>query len=146
MQSKPLYYTTQGQTYVGDSLVLLKERPDASIDLVVTSPPFALQRQKAYKNVTETESVKWIKPFGQEVFQVLKESGSLVLDLGGAYRYGVPSRSLYSFCVLIAFCDELRFHLAEDVYWFNPSKLPSPIERGFAPHGAADNCNTIVVH
>jgi hypothetical protein len=54
--------------------------------------------------------------------------GSFVLDLGGAYEKGVPARSLYNFRVLIRFCDDLRFFLAEDFYWFNPSKLPSPIE------------------
>jgi site-specific DNA-methyltransferase (cytosine-N4-specific) len=48
--------------------------------------------------------------------------------LGGAYRAGVPSRSLYNFRVLLAFCDEIGFQLAEDFYWFNPAKLPSPIE------------------
>jgi DNA modification methylase len=35
---------------------------------------------------------------------------------------------LYNFRVLIKFCDELGFFLAQDFYWFNPSKLPSPIE------------------
>src|SRR3990167_2817099 len=40
----------------------------------------------------------------------------------------MPSRSLYNFRVLLAFCDEIGFHLAEDFYWFNPAKLPSPIE------------------
>lgn len=128
MQSKSLYHTTKGQAYVGDSLQLLAELPDASIDLVMTSPPFALRRQKNYGNVEEAEYVQWIKPFGQEVFRVLKESGSFVLDLGGAYRSGMPSRSLYNFRVLMAFCDEIGFHLAEDFYWFNPAKLPSPIE------------------
>ena len=128
MQSQPLYYTARGQAYVGDSLELLAELPDASIDLVMTSPPFALRRQKTYGNVEETEYVQWIKPFGQAVFRVLKESGSFVLDLGGAYRSGMPSRSLYNFRVLLAFCDEIGFHLAEDFYWFNPAKLPSPIE------------------
>jgi DNA modification methylase len=128
MQSKPLYRTANGQAYVGDSLALLAELPSNSIDLVMTSPPFALRRQKSYGNVEETEYVKWIKPFGQEVFRVLKESGSFVLDLGGTYRSGIPSRSLYNFRVLLAFCDEIGFHLAEDFYWFNPAKLPSPIE------------------
>jgi len=128
MLSKPLYHTARGQAYVGDSLELLVQLPDASIDLVMTSPPFALRRQKTYGNVEETEYVQWIKPFGQEVFRVLKEAGSFVLDLGGAYRSGIPSRSLYNFRVLLAFCDELGFHLAEDFYWFNPAKLPSPIE------------------
>ncbi len=128
MQSKPLYHTPKGRAYVGDSLELLAELPDACIDLVMTSPPFALRRQKTYGNVEETEYVQWIKPFGQEVFRVLKECGSFVLDLGGAYRSGMPSRSLYNFRVLLAFCDEIGFHLAEDFYWFNPAKLPSPIE------------------
>jgi|SRR3989338_633716 len=83
MQNKPLYRTARGQAYVGDSLELLAGLPDDSIDLVMTSPPFALRRQKTYGNVEETEYVQWIKPFGQEVFRVLKESGSFVLDLGG---------------------------------------------------------------
>lgn len=107
---------------------LLGELDDNSVDLVVTSPPFALLRKKSYGNVEETEYVEWIKPFAHEVFRVLKDTGSFVLDLGGAYRSGAPSRSLYNFRVLIAFCDEIGFHLAEDFYWFNPSKLPSPIE------------------
>jgi DNA modification methylase len=128
MRSKPLYRTRKGQAYVGDSLGLLRELPDNTIDLVVTSPPFALRRQKSYGNVEEAEYVDWIKPFGKEVLRVLKERGSLVLDLGGSYRLGTPSRSLYNFRVLLAFCDEIGFHLAEDFYWFNPAKLPSPIE------------------
>jgi site-specific DNA-methyltransferase (cytosine-N4-specific) len=106
----------------------LRELSEASIDLVITSPPFALRRQKTYGNVEEAEYVDWIKPFGKEVFRVLKQSGSFVLDLGGAYRAGSPSRSLYNFRVLLTFCDEIGFHLAEDFYWFNPAKLPSPIE------------------
>lgn len=128
MQSKSLYHTAKGHAYVGDSLKLLAELPNDSIDLVMTSPPFALRRQKTYGNVEETEYVQWIKPFGQEIFRVLKESGSFVLDLGGTYRSGMPSRSLYNFRVLLTFCDEIGFHLAEDFYWFNPAKLPSPIE------------------
>ena len=128
MQRRPLYSTPGGQAYVGDSLELIAEVPDDSVDLVITSPPFALRRKKSYGNVEETEYVDWITPFGKQVFRVLKESGSFVLDLGGAYRAGVPSRSLYNFRVLLTFCDDIGFRLAEDFYWFNPAKLPSPIE------------------
>ena len=128
MRSTPLYYTKKGNAYVGDSLKLMADLPDSSIDLVITSPPFALRRQKTYGNVEETEYVNWIKPFGKEVFRILKESGSFVLDLGGSYRLGIPSRSLYNFRVLLTFCDDIGFHLAEDFYWYNPAKLPSPIE------------------
>ncbi|NLI08276.1 MAG: site-specific DNA-methyltransferase [Thermotogaceae bacterium] len=124
----PLYKTDLGLAYVGDALNFLTEIEDLTIDLVLTSPPFALRRQKAYGNVEESEYVNWIKPFGKEVFRILKNSGSFVLDLGGAYEPGKPSRSLYNFRVLISLCDDVGFQLAEDFYWFNPAKLPSPIE------------------
>lgn len=128
MRTKPLYVTRNGRAVVGNALALLGELDDESIDLVMTSPPFALRRQKAYGNVEETEYVAWMVPFAREVFRVLKKTGSFVLDLGGAYRAGVPSRSLYNFRVLLALCDDVGFQLAEDFYWFNPAKLPSPIE------------------
>ena len=128
VRSKPIYQTRRGTAFVGDAMVLLKEVPDGSVDLVMTSPPFALRRQKTYGNVEETEYVEWIVPFCREVFRTLRDTGSFVLDLGGAYRAGVPSRSLYNFRVLLALCDDVGFHLAEDFYWFNPARLPSPIE------------------
>jgi DNA modification methylase len=128
LNTQPYYRAQCGAAYVGDSLELIAELPDSSVDLVMTSPPFALQRKKTYGNVDETEYVDWLIPFAQGVHRVLKDTGSFVLDLGGAYRAGMPSRSLYNFRVLIALCDQVGFHLAEDFYWFNPAKLPSPIE------------------
>ncbi|WMT84274.1 hypothetical protein NMD99_06590 [Wolbachia endosymbiont of Listronotus oregonensis] len=44
--SKPTYITDRGAAYCGDSLNLLPQLPDNSLDLVITSPPFALQRKK----------------------------------------------------------------------------------------------------
>lgn len=124
----PAYTTRQGAAYCGDSLELLANLPDESINLVLTSPPFALQRQKAYGNKDQAEYIDWLSQFAKGVHRVLKSDGSFVIDLGGAYEKGVPTRSLYNFRVLIRFCDDLGFFLAEDFYWFNPSKLPSPIE------------------
>jgi DNA modification methylase len=128
MMTRPAYSTGFGAAYCGDSLALLSELPGASVNLVVTSPPFALQRQKAYGNKDQAEYIEWLAQFARQVYRVLKEDGSFVVDLGGAYEKGVPTRSLYNFRVLISFCDEIGFYLAEDFYWFNPSKLPSPIE------------------
>jgi hypothetical protein len=58
----------------------------------------------------------------------LCDDGSLVLDLGGAYRKGLPVCSLHNYRILLRLCDELGFFLAEEFYWHNPSKLPSRIE------------------
>ena len=126
--ANPAYSTQLGAMYLGDSLQLLADLPDGSVNLVVTSPPFALQRQKEYGNIDQCDYVEWLTQFGRLVYQKLREDGSFVLDLGGAYQKGVPVRSLYQFRVLLKFCDELGFHLAQEFFWHNPSKLPSPIE------------------
>jgi DNA modification methylase len=124
----PLYETAYGKAYVGDALELLSCLPSDSIDLVITSPPFALQRKKEYGNHDQEEYVDWLLGFTLEVRRVLKDTGSFVLDLGGAYRKARPVRSLYNYRVLIRLCDEQGWNLAEEFFWFNPAKLPSPIE------------------
>lgn len=124
----PAYTTRLGAAYHGDALELLPQLPDSSINLVVTSPPFALQREKEYGNLNQGDYIEWLEKFARIVRQKLCDDGSFVLDLGGAYRKGSPVRSLYNFRVLIRLCDAVGFFLAEDFYWHNPSKLPSPIE------------------
>lgn len=132
IDQKPVYKSEFGAAFCGDSLKLLAELPDESINLVMTSPPFALQREKEYLdrsgNKTQEDYVEWLAKFGALVFQKLKPDGSFVIDIGGAYVKGSPERSLYPFRVLLKFCDDLGFKLAQDFYWHNPAKLPSPIE------------------
>lgn len=128
MTSHLAYRTAHGEAWCGNSLDLLRALPDASVNLVITSPPFALQRKKEYGNRDQHEYIDWLLEFAALVRDKLRDDGSFVLDLGGAYQKGVPSRSLYNFRVPIRFCDDLGFFLAEDFYWYNPAKLPSPIE------------------
>ncbi len=125
---KAAYHTELGQAVCGDSQKLLAELADESASLVITSPPFALQRQKEYGNKEQDEYIDWLADFARVVLTKLRPDGSFVVDLGGAYLRGVPARSLYNFRTLIKLCDHVGFFLAEDFYWFNPSKLPSPIE------------------
>ncbi len=125
---KPSYSTKYGNAYIGDSIDLLRGLEDETVDLVITSPPFALLREKEYGNKTQEDYILWLAKFAELVYKKLKKSGSFVLDLGGAYKKGVPTRSLYNFKVPIHFCEQIGFHLAQDFYWYNPAKLPSPIE------------------
>lgn len=122
------YTTGRGSCVCGDSLDVLQKFPDESIDLVMTSPPFALQRKKEYGNQPQNAYVDWFLQFGKAVYPKLKETGSFVVDLGGAYCKGRPVRSLYQYRLLIRMCDEAGYRLAEEFFWYNPSKLPSPIE------------------
>lgn len=123
-----VYSTSLGTQVCADSVDILKRLPAESVDLVFTSPPFALLRQKSYGNLDQHEYVEWLCEFGKAALPALKDSGSFVLDLGGAYQRGRPIRSLYNFRVLLEFCDRLGYRLAEEFFWFNPAKLPSPIE------------------
>jgi DNA modification methylase len=125
---KPLYSTSRGEAYLGDSLELLKAMPDSSANLVLTSPPYALHFKKSYGNVSKAEYVEWFKPFAAEVFRVLKDDGSFVLNIGGSWNQGSPTRSLYQYKLLIALVEEIGFHLAQECYWYNPAKMPVPAE------------------
>lgn len=121
--------TPYGQIIHQDSLEYMHELvEDESIDLIFTSPPFALLRKKDYGNVAEDEYVKWFEAFAEEFYRILKPTGSFVIDIGGSWIPGQPTRSLYHFELLIMLCRKLNFHLAQEFYWWNPSKLPTPAE------------------
>ena len=120
--------TMHGQMVLGDSLDVLKKHKPGTVDLIMTSPPFGLVRKKEYGNVAADEYIDWFRPFAEAFKRVLTDQGSLVIDIGGAWNQGLPTRHLYHFKLLIMLCDEYGFHLAQDFYWWNPSKLPTPAE------------------
>lgn len=93
--SQIAYRTRLGAQVIGDSRPLLEHLPSASVDLIMTSPPFALLRRKAYGNEDQADYVAWLLEFGKAAHRVLKDTGSFVLDIGGAYQRGIPVRSLY---------------------------------------------------
>ena len=128
LSRRPFYATNWGAAYSGDSLPLLRELPGECIDVVITSPPYALEFKKEYGNVAKSKYVDWLKPFGQEIWRILKPEGSFVLNIGGSYNPGSPTRSLYHFKVLLMLCEDIGFHLAQECFWHNPAKLPSPAE------------------
>src|SRR5207249_11101259 len=68
----PAYTTRRGRAYQGDALDVLRRLPAESVALVLTSPPFALQRKKAYGNVTAAEYVDWFWPFAEAIHRVLR--------------------------------------------------------------------------
>lgn len=126
---KKIYHTALGQIVLGDALEVLSETvPARSVDLIVTSPPFGLVRKKEYGNVDASAYVEWFEPFGRAFKRILKPSGSLVIDIGGAWVPAQPTRSLYHYELLIMLCRDIGFHLAQDFFWWNPSRLPSPAE------------------
>jgi DNA modification methylase len=123
------FNTAKGKIYHGDSVKVMKRhvKPN-SVDLIMTSPPFGLVRKKTYGNEDADDYCDWFRQFAEAFKTVLKESGSLIIDIGGAWLPGYPVRSLYHFKLLIMLVEEFGFHLAQEFYWWNPSKLPTPAE------------------
>jgi site-specific DNA-methyltransferase (cytosine-N4-specific) len=125
---QPYYTQKYGAAYLGDSLEIIKYLKDSSVNLILTSPPFALTRKKEYGNESAEKYVNWFLPFAYEFKRVLTNNGSLVVDLGGAYLPGSPVRSIYQYELLVHLCKEVGFFLAQEFYHYNPSRLPTPAE------------------
>jgi site-specific DNA-methyltransferase (cytosine-N4-specific) len=128
LQTAPYYVTKLGAAYLGESLAMLRTLPDASANLVFTSPPYALHFQKEYGNVSKDRYIEWFLPFAKEVRRILTDDGSFVLNIGGSWNKGTPTRSIYHFKLLVALVETIGFHLAQECFWYNPAKMPAPAE------------------
>ena len=124
---KNIHKTTKGQILCGDSLDWLHHpRNKNTVDLLITSPPFGLISKKSYGNESQEDYCTWFRQFAEGFVKVLKDDGSLVIDISGSWVKGYPVRSLYHFDVLQMLCKEYGFFLCQEHYWWNPGTLPSP--------------------
>jgi DNA modification methylase len=69
------------QLHVGDAVDVLRGLADASVDLIVTSPPYADQRKHTYGGVAPDHYVAWFLPIAAELKRVLKPEGSFILNI-----------------------------------------------------------------
>jgi site-specific DNA-methyltransferase (cytosine-N4-specific) len=126
---KCFHETAYGRIIHGDALGVFREEIGTNaVDLIMTSPPFGLVRKKDYGNADAHEYLEWFRPFARSFRKALKPKGSLVIDIGGAWISGQPTRSLYHYELLIMLCREFDFHLAQEFFWWNPARLPTPAE------------------
>ena len=127
---RPFYQTRLGQAFLGEAIDVLRGLRTGSVNLIVTSPPFPLtfQKKKPYGSVRIDDYIAWLLPIADECKRVLAEDGSFVVDIGGVWNKGVPTRSLYQYHLLLALHEKVGFHFAQDFYWYNPGALPAPAE------------------
>ena len=67
--------------YLGDCRKELKKISDNTVDLIVTSPPYADQRKTTYGGVRVKEYVNWFLPVSLELLRVLKPTGTFILNI-----------------------------------------------------------------
>jgi DNA methylase len=126
------YSTKLGISLVGESDKLLAgpvgKWLKGKVQLVFTSPPFPLNRKKAYDNKQGKEYKAWLKDFAPLLRDLLAPNGSIVIELGNAWEPGLPVMSTLALESLLAFKRSGRFHLCQEFIWYNPAKLPTPVQ------------------
>ena len=112
----------------------LKKLPDNSVDLVITSPPYADRRKNTYGGISEDKYVEWFKPIAIEVKRVLKPTGSFFLNIKPHTNKG--ERSLYVFDLVLMLKRELGFRFTDEFTWTKlgvPGKFKGRFKNAFEP-------------
>jgi len=129
---KPLYRTRNGVLYLGDAYNILEaswfKRLRHKFTLIFTSPPFPLNKKKAYGNLRGQEYIYWLSGFAKIFKELLTARGSLVVELGNAWVPGSPTMSLLPIKSLIKLKNEGDFHLCQEFIYHNTTRLPSPAQ------------------
>ena len=99
----------------GDCLERMKEIPSGSVDMILTSPPYADRRKNCYEGKHESEYVEWFLVFAKEFKRLLKPTGSFFLNIKPHCDKG--ERSLYVMKLVIALKEELGFRYTDEFCW-----------------------------
>ena len=98
------------------------------IQLIFTSPPFPLNRAKNYGNLTGQDYKDWLCNIGVKLLPLLKDNGSIVIEVGNAWNAGEPTFSTLPIETLLEFKTTCNLFLCQEFVYYNPARLPSPIE------------------
>jgi site-specific DNA-methyltransferase (cytosine-N4-specific) len=104
------------------------EKFKGKVQLIFTSPPFPLQREKRYGNLTGDSYSSWLAGFATIWAEYLTPDGSIVLEVGNGWNQGTPTMSTTSLKALLAFQEAAGLHLCQEFICFNPARLPTPAE------------------
>ena len=124
-----LYETALGRAHVAESLEFMKTLPDGCVNLVMTSPPYArfISRKNTGTRIKASTSIgSFRSPRSSK--RIIPDDGSIVIDIGGAWTPGQPTRSLYQFRTFDCPVSQGGTPSRQEFFWYNPAKLPSPAE------------------
>lgn len=126
------YRTASGSFFQGLAEDALRSRQLAywrgKVDLILTSPPFPLNRKKSYGNLQGDAYVAWLAEFAPLLKEFLADRGSVVMELGNAWEPGRPVMSTLSLKALLAFLGRGDLVLCQQFVVNNPARLPSPAQ------------------
>lgn len=105
----------------GDSLKILTELPDNSVDLIVTSPPYADNRRKTYGGISPKKYNDWILPITAELQRVLKPTGTFILNIKEKVTNG--ERNTYVLELIIKMREQ-GWLWTEEFIWHKKNSFP----------------------
>lgn len=105
----------------GDSAEVLKALPNNTIDLIVTSPPYADQRKSTYGGITTDQYVEWFLPISAELLRVLKPTGTFILNIKEKVVNG--ERSTYVMELILAMRKQ-GWLWTEEFIWHKKNSYP----------------------
>ncbi|MHB8360689.1 MAG: DNA-methyltransferase [Thermoplasmataceae archaeon] len=114
----------------GDCREVLKQFPDNSIDLIVTSPPYADNRKNGYEGIPTNKYVEWFLPISKELLRVLKLDGSFILNVKERVVNGERGTYIYE---LVLKMKEQGWLWTEEYIWHKKNTHP-----GFWPNRLRD--------
>jgi site-specific DNA-methyltransferase (cytosine-N4-specific) len=123
-----IFTTEHGVALYGHAEDAVGHIDDDSVQLILTSPPYPLLREKEYGNLQADEYIEWLLGIAKDWPRKLTSSGSIVLNLADVWERGRPSISLYQERLLLRLVDDLGLRLCARYAWLNPSKMPAPAE------------------
>lgn len=130
--SRPIYETDLGAAYCGDSLKVLRSAPfkglQGKVQLAFTSPPFPLNTKKSYGNLQGEEYIEWFAKFAPILREMVTDDGSIAIEIGNAWMPGQPTMSTHVLEAFLRFLKKGDLHLCQEFIWYNPARLPSPIQ------------------
>ncbi len=107
--------------YLGNSKEKLKLLPDNSVDLIVTSPPYADQRKSTYGGIHPDKYVEWFLPISEQLLRVLKPTGTFILNIKEKVVEG--ERNTYVMELILAMRKQGWFW-TEEFIWHKKNSYP----------------------
>ena len=112
----------------GDCSDRLKDLPDESVDLVFTSPPYADRREHDYSTASEKLYVEWFLPIADQLFRVLKPTGSFVLNIKEGTKDNMKMAYVYELLLALRGRGWLW---TEEYIWHKTTPYPSVHDKRF---------------
>lgn len=110
---------------IGNCFELIKNQPDNSVDLIITSPPYAdiVNYGKKVSTKKSKDYVDWLLPLFSEIYRVLKPSGSFILNINDKCDNGYRSTFIYD--LISRNNNETKLKLYDTYFWHKKSGIPN---------------------